>query len=153
MFQRILVGLDGSNHGLNAARAAIALAVRFESELHLLTVTRPYKVNPELRRYLEAENLLGEPKYVLDEMTDRIVSEARELALAAGVARVTAAVREGKPARALIDYASTHRIGLLVVGSRGVGEVEAALLGSVSQKAALLAKCTVMVARGPAEGV
>ena len=147
MYKKILVGLDGSTHGIEAAEAAIELAKAGDAELHLLTVTRPFKVTPKLRQFLEAENLLGEPKYVMDEMTNRIVAEARELATKAGLANVKSVVREGKPARALLEYAKSNGIDLIVVGSRGVGELDAVLLGSVSQKVSLLAECTVLIVR------
>ncbi|MCP5151141.1 MAG: universal stress protein [Ectothiorhodospiraceae bacterium] len=147
MYERILVGLDGSVHGLEATRQAAAIAARFGSELHLVTVTRPYRVNAQLRRFLEAENLLGEPKYVMDQMTTKIVHEARVLAAEAGITALRTAVREGKPARTLVDYAHANHIDLMVVGSRGVGEVGSALLGSVSQKVSMLADCSVLVVR------
>lgn len=147
MYKLILVGLDGSAQSLKATQAAVDLANRYDAELHLLTVTRPYKVSPRLRQYLEAENLLGEPKYVMDDMTNAIVSEAKEIAVKGQVKKVTTVVREGKPSRSIIDYANNVRADLIVVGSRGVGDIEAALLGSVSQKIVLLAPCTVMVVR------
>jgi len=147
MYKKILAGLDGSKHGIEAARAAVELARTFDAELHLLTVTRPYKVSPELRQFLEAENLLGEPKYVMDDMTNSIVSEAKDVATKAGLEGVKTVVREGKPARTLLAYAKENDIDLIVVGSRGVGELEAALLGSVSQKIGMLSECTVMIVR------
>lgn len=147
MYQKILVGLDGSEHGLAATHQAVALAKTLDAELHLLTVTRPYRVSRELQRYLQAENLIGEPKYVLDEMTQNIIDEGKEIARAAGLKKVRSDVREGKPARTLCDYAEQHHIDLIVVGSRGIGEIEAALLGSVSQKVSMLAECSVMIVR------
>jgi len=147
MYKNILAGLDGSRHGIAATRAAVELAKTFGAELHLLTVTRPYKVSPKLRQFLEAENLLGEPKYVMDDMTNSIVSEAKDLATKAGLKSVKAVVREGKPARALLEYAKSNGIDLIVVGSRGVGELDAALLGSVSQKISMLSNCAVMIVR------
>ena len=147
MYKKILVGLDGSSHGIDATRAAIELAKTFGSELHLLTVTRPYKVSAKLRQYLEAENLLGEPKYVLDDMTSSIVADAKEIAGDSGLENVKTIVREGKPARTLLEYAKDNGIDLVVVGSRGVGEVDSALLGSVSQKVSLLSDCTVLIVR------
>ncbi len=147
MFKKILVGLDGSPHALKAAEVAAELAAREDSELHLLTVTRPYKVTPELRKYLQAENLLGEPKYVMDEMTNAIVAEAKKIASGAGIKSVKTTVREGKPARSIVDYAKSNKIDLIMVGCRGIGEIEATLLGSVSQKVGLLADCTVMIIR------
>ena len=147
MYKRILACLDGSRHGLHAAGAAIELAKLCGAQLCFLTVTRPYRVSPELRRFLQAENLLGEPKYVMDEMTQGIVDEARGLAEHAGLKDFTTKVREGKPARAIVDYANSQDTDLIVVGSRGVGEVEAALLGSVSQKVSMLAECSVIIVR------
>lgn len=147
MYKKILVGLDGSTHGIEAAKTAVELAKTFGSELHLLTVTRPFKVSPELRKYLEAENLLGEPKYVMDEMTKDILNDAKELAETEGLTNVSAVVREGKPTRTILDYAKSNGVDLIVVGSRGVGEPDTVLLGSVSQKVSLLSACTVMVVR------
>ena len=147
MYKKILVGLDGSKHGLKAAREAVKLAKEFGSELHLLTITRPFKVSAKLRQFLEAENLLGEPKYVLDAMTNRIISEARDIAEKAKVENIKTVIREGKPARTLLEYAKSKKIDLIVVGSRGVGEIDATLLGSVSQKVGMLSQCTVMIVR------
>ena len=147
MHKKILVGLDGSKHGLEATKEAVELANAFDAELHLLTVTRPFKVTPKLKQFLEAENLLGEPKYVMDDMTNSIVNDAKDVAMQAGVKNVRTVVREGKPARALVDYAKSNDIDLIVVGSRGVGEVDAALLGSVSQKVSMLSNCTVLIVR------
>jgi nucleotide-binding universal stress UspA family protein len=147
MYKKILVGLDGSSHSLKATEAAIELARKFNAELHLLTVTRPYKVSPKLRQYLEAENLLGEPKYVMDEMTAAIITEAKALAEKAKLKKIKAEVREGKPARTIVDHAHNNDIDLIVLGSRGAGELESALLGSVSQKVGLLSDCAVMIVR------
>jgi len=147
MHKKILVGLDGSTHGIAATREAVELAKSSGAELHLLTVTRPYKVSPKLRQFLEAENLVGEPKYVMDEMTNSIVSDAKDIATEAGLKNVKTIVREGKPARALLDYAKSNGVDLIIVGSRGVGEIDAALLGSVSQKVGMLSNCTVMIVR------
>jgi len=147
MYKKILVALDGSSHSLKATEAAIELAKKFDAELQLLTVTRPYKVSPKLRQYLEAENLLGEPKYVMDDMTNAIITEAKALADKAKLKKVKAEVREGKPARTIVDYAHNNDIDLVVLGSRGVGEVENALLGSVSQKVSLLSECAVIIIR------
>ena len=147
MYKCILVGLDGSENALRAVTNAAEMARRDDAELHIVTVTRPYQVSPELQRFLQAENLLGEPKYVLDEMTKAIVSEAEEMARRIGVQRIKTEVREGKPARSLVEYAKAKHCDLIVVGSRGVGELEAMLLGSVSQKVSLLSPCSVMIIR------
>src|SRR5262249_16200215 len=81
----------------------------------------------------------GEPSYMLDEETQTIVDKARTIAQQNKVRMVQTVVHEGKPAQVLIDYAKSHEMDLLVVGSRGLGALEAAVLGSVLQKASQLA--------------
>jgi nucleotide-binding universal stress UspA family protein len=147
VYKRILVGLDGTSHGLRTAEAAAGLAARFGAELHLLTVARSHEVSPAVQDYLESENLLGEPSYVLDEETQTIVDKAKAIAERHQVRTIRTVVREGKPAVVLVDYAKDHQMDLLVVGSRGLGALEAALLGSVSQKVSQLADCSVLIVR------
>ena len=147
MYKRILVGLDGTSRGLRTAETAAGLAACLGAELHLLTVTRSHEVSHAVQDYLEAENLLGEPSYVLDEETQAIVDRARAIAERQQVRTIRTVVREGKPAVVLVDYAKDHHMDLLVVGSRGLGALEAALLGSVSQKVSQLAGCSVLIVR------
>jgi nucleotide-binding universal stress UspA family protein len=43
-------------------------------------------------------------------------------------------VLEGPPAEAILRVAETRACDLIVVGSRGLGELKAVLLGSVSER-------------------
>jgi len=147
MFDNILICVDGSEIAQRAVQVGAEISAKFGSKAHILTVVRPYNVSPELKRFLQAENLMGEPKYVLDEMTKKIISETRKMAIDAGAEKVETHVVEGKPARTIIEFAADNNIDHIVIGSRGVGEVEAALLGSVSHKVSSLAKCAVTIVR------
>lgn len=148
MFNKILCGLDGSVHALRAARTACELAGRFEAPLTFLTVTKELKQSSEIRRFLELEQLAGEPQYVLDEVTEEILANARRLARDKGLTRVLTEVRTGHPARVLVDFAARKNYDCIVLGSRGLGDIEGLLLGSVSHKVATLAKCTVVTVKG-----
>jgi nucleotide-binding universal stress UspA family protein len=147
MFKKIVAAVDGSKQGLKAAEVASQMAQRFEAKLVLLTVTRPIKMTPEVRRYMEIEHLTGEPQYVLDEMTEQVLSEAKRCALEAGLADIQTVVKEGHEARTILDYAKRNGVDLIVLGSRGLGDIGAFLLGSVSHKVSSLAPCPVMVVR------
>ena len=109
MFKRILVGLDGTSHGLRTAAAAAGLAGRFGAELHVLTVAKRHEVTPAVQDYLEAENLLGEPSYVLDEETQTIVDKAKVIAEQNKVRKIRTVVREGRPAVVLSTTRRTTR--------------------------------------------
>jgi nucleotide-binding universal stress UspA family protein len=117
-FERILVAVDGSDHGLHAARAAARLARGLGARLTLLTV------------YHAPSAALGEPNYsaALTQALDHaraIVKEARQAVL-------EAPGRDG-------EY------DLIALGTRGRGPVRAALLGSVSSAVAAGAGRPVLV--------
>lgn len=54
---------------------------------------------------------------------------------------------EGYPPDLLVDYASRSGASLLVVGTRGRGELASLILGSTSHRAIHLAKCDVLVVK------
>jgi nucleotide-binding universal stress UspA family protein len=147
MFQRLLCAMDGSEHSLRAAEHAAALAARFGASLSFLTVTKEIKVTDEVRRYLQVEQLAGEPQYVLDEHAQSIMRKARQMAKKAGVAKAETLIRTGQPARTIVQVAEEIEADAIVMGSRGLGDIEGLLLGSVSHKVATLAKCTCITVK------
>ena len=54
----------------------------------------------------------------------------------------------GYPADALVEYAEQVGAGLIVIGSRGRGELAALFLGSTSHRVLHLAHCDVLVIKG-----
>jgi len=147
MYKNILCPVDGSAHSLRAAQAACELAGQSGGTLTLLTVTKPFKVSQKAREYLERESLLGEATYIVAPMTEQVMDEAKKCAKEAGLSKVKAEVREGHPARKIVEYAELKKCDAIVMGSRGRGDVEATLLGSVAHKVASLAPCTVILVK------
>jgi nucleotide-binding universal stress UspA family protein len=64
-----------------------------------------------------------------------------------GVA-VVVRVRRGNPGDAILEQAREDGAHLIVVGSHGKGAVQRLLVGSVSERVARYAHCSVLVARG-----
>jgi nucleotide-binding universal stress UspA family protein len=56
---------------------------------------------------------------------------------------------EGYPPDALVDYANDTEADLLIVGTRGRGELASLVLGSTSHRAIHLAQCDVLVVKAP----
>jgi nucleotide-binding universal stress UspA family protein len=56
-------------------------------------------------------------------------------------------VEEGPIARSIVARAKHHDADMIVVGSRGLGNIEATLRGGVSHRVELLAKCPVLTVR------
>ncbi|SDJ07314.1 Universal stress protein family protein [Aliiruegeria lutimaris] len=76
-----------------------------------------------------------------------IVRQAKERAEAAGARNVKTRLLAGDYADEIINAAKTEKAAIVVVGSRGLGRLREALVGSVSQKVLHRANCTVVVAR------
>ena len=57
-------------------------------------------------------------------------------------------MREGAPADEIMESARKCGADLIVVGSKGHSALETFLIGSVSQKIATYAPCSVLVVRG-----
>ena len=74
-----------------------------------------------------------------------VAEDAKAIAAEEGAERVRAFVKGGQPARTIVKFAEEHKADLIVVGSRGQGDMQGFLLGSVSHKVTSLASIPVMV--------
>ncbi len=148
MFTNILLAVDGSEHALNATDRACTLASQCGARLTILTVAKPIKgMSGQVREFMYAEHIVGEPQYVLSEMAKSVLIEAAKRARQAGLQNVKTVVREGQPARRIVEYAKEHEADLIVLGSRGLGDIGGLLLGSVSHKVISLAECNCLIVK------
>lgn len=144
MFERILVPVDGSEGALQALRVAIDLQKLCDGELIILTVYRhhsPLEASMHIVRPEEPENMDD----MLQEYAKQIAEHAKDAARESGSKNVRAFVKMGQPARTIVRFAEERKVDLIVVGSRGLGDLEGYMLGSVSHKVTSLADCPVMV--------
>lgn len=129
MFHRILVAIDGSEHARRALHEAIDLAGAMGATLTVLTVS------PRPSSLLVGGPVL--PPVDLRGMDDAVQREHRELLQSAAdevpkELRSEAVLMRGSPARAILEQSRKGDHDLIVIGSRGRGEMSAMLLGSVS---------------------
>ena len=144
MFQRILVPVDGSDRALTALKFAIALQEKFDSELLILCVYRHHSLleaSMSMVRPEEPENLDDSMR----EFSSDVVEKAKTYAAEHGGQNVRGFIKSGQPARTIVGFAKERKVDLIVLGSRGLGDIEGFLLGSVSHKVTSLAGCPVMV--------
>jgi nucleotide-binding universal stress UspA family protein len=78
---------------------------------------------------------------------DEILSRAADRAKELGVRTVDTTTGDGDYADEILDMAERAGADMIVIGSRGLGRLRRALLGSVSQKVNQNAECTVVTVR------
>lgn len=136
--QHILVGTDFSEASRAALDAGRNLARAAGARLTLLHVCPP-GVDALGAAGLEQGMAMGHRVHeALAVLKDRLtgVPDSRvEL------------VTDPSPAAALVDFAASHEVDLIVVGSHGRGAAGRFLLGSVADRVARHAGCSVLVAR------
>ena len=143
MFQRIVVGTDGSPTAGAAVTKAAELAGTCGAALHLVTAYRPIE-----SMGLPAEVMPANIHEVMNPAEDarRVLEEAAGKVKAEGISVETHACA-GDAAGALIEVADAVNADCIVVGSRGMTGKTRFLLGSVPNKVSHHAPCTVMIVR------
>ena len=144
MFENILVPLDGSEHSKNALKVAAELAKKFCGKLtliHVYSSTPPaYDVGfyPASAAEEYARGALESAK--------KIISEGKSNVTSFGV-EVDLVLKEGHPVEEILCASRELKSDLIVMGSRGVGQMTALLLGSVSRSVSEHAKCPVLLVK------
>jgi universal stress protein A len=137
--RHILVPTDFSEHSRHALRYGVALAEKFNAELHLLNVFQDlsvYQADAVMVPVLpSAEVLTTNARTTLD----KLIQDCN-----LGHLVVHAEVREGSPIEEIVEYAHAKNIDLIVIATHGRGWLAHLLLGSVAEKVVRKAPCPVM---------
>lgn len=144
---KIVLATDGSEEGALATGAAVELAEKTGSELHLAyAVSMPWATGaPDAPA--ETIGASEAAREEARERAQRFLDEQVERIRADGSAVAQAHLRMGKPDEEIVVLSDEIGAGLLVVGSRGLGGMQRALMGSVSDSVVRHAHCPVLVVR------
>jgi nucleotide-binding universal stress UspA family protein len=145
VFQRIVVGTDGSETAGEAVRQAVELAKATGASVEMVSAYEPV---PQERLREETAESPGDVQPYIGPREDVNVT----LDAAAGPARengvtVNTHAREGDPADAILDVAEETKADLVVVGNKGMTGAKRFLLGSVPNKVSHHAPCGVYIVR------
>jgi nucleotide-binding universal stress UspA family protein len=142
---QILLATDGSDESKLATQAATELARETGSEVHLVYVLPTpaqlighHSYSAEMR-----ESLIGgaerDAETFLKEQAEKIRSDGGKVA--------DTHLRSGDPDKEILRAAEALGVGLIVMGSRGLGAISRMLIGSVSDSVVRHAHCPVLVMR------
>lgn len=141
MIERIVVGAEGSPGGRSAIEWAAELARGHGARLIIVHAFQPLDHLPELTPGADFATL--EERALVDIREDwcRPCADAE--------VPFEAIVREGEPARVLLDVAEAEAADVIVVGSRRLGSVKRLVLGSTSSKVVHESTRPVLVVPAP----
>lgn len=141
MFEKIVVGVDGSEQSKAAVLTACDVAQKYGSNLYL--VHSPEVETTGIAVGSGAVELHPDPE-VVAAAGETVMRAAREVATRAGCAPSQCIVGNDAPADEILKCAEETGADLIVLGRRGLGSVKSLLLGSVSQKVSHEATCACM---------
>jgi nucleotide-binding universal stress UspA family protein len=149
---KILLATDGSEDAKLAARTAVDLAQTTGSQLHVVYVGGEGFYETPLVEFatLEPTWIAREYSDLMSniERTERELLDAEvEKVLTAGGTIAQAHLMMGEAAREIVHLAEALGVGLIVMGSRGHGGINRALMGSVSESVVRHAHCPVTIVR------
>jgi len=141
---RILLATDGSEQAELAALRAVDLADATHSELHLVHVG---VVPTFLKSYPGTLGYYGKLYEEIEEVSRELLRKQSLRVKAAGGTVAGTHLRMGEVALEIVALAEELQADLIVMGSRGLGGVRRALMGSVSDSVVRHAHCPVLVVR------
>jgi nucleotide-binding universal stress UspA family protein len=148
MFHRILVALDFSSHAQRALAEAIDMAHATNAQLTVMTVVptvSEWALGGEFAAPVNLEELRQQTERSYMAMLDAAIDTVPE------DLPVTRIFRHGAASTVIVDEASAGGHDLIVMGSRGRGEIRSLLLGSVSHHVLQASPVPVLIVHASAD--
>jgi nucleotide-binding universal stress UspA family protein len=145
VFNRIVVGTDGSETAGEAVRQAIDLAKLSGAQLSIVSAYQPVsgrRVQDEQSEAPADVHYEIGPREDVNLVLDAAAADAK----AAGI-EVTTHPVEADPADAILNVAEETKADLIVVGNKGMTGARRYLLGSVPNNVSHHAPCSVIIVR------
>ena len=150
MTQTFLIPTDGSEHAKKAVTFGADLAQKYGANVILLHVMKELgseRIPADLRGFAHGEHIALNKRDILESVANQIMHSAEAIAREHEAPAVETQIEVGDPAAAILEVAKGRKADLIVMGSRGLGDLRGLLLGSVSHKVGHLADCTCITVK------
>lgn len=145
---KILVPVDGSAHSKQALQVAADQANSREAELFVISVApliggiEGHEISPSMREHHSE---------IIEKRAEDVVATACEVLKAAGVAsKCSKAISTSiSVPDAIIDFARTEGIDLIVIGSKGLSASSRFTIGSIAYTVVKQSPCSVYLVKTP----
>jgi nucleotide-binding universal stress UspA family protein len=143
---KILVATDGTRNSEPAVTAATELSEKTDAEIYLIYVGKEITETSTPRSRGSDEKVGEKAQSLLEE-------KIKEIESSGGKVGRYSVVPGKKPAEEIVKLTRDDDVGMVVVGSRGLGTLQYAVSRSVSNAVVRDAHCPVLVVRVDAESV
>ena len=140
MYQKILVGYDGSAGSKLALEDALWLARKLGAEIWTLWV------RGSLPHYPETVDEVKEERDSANAFMQRLAAEIEAYSKEHEI-EIHADSRAGHPSKSILAYAEEGKFDLIVLGNRGHSELWGRFLGHTADKISENAHCSVLIVR------
>ena len=150
-FQKILVGIDGSDKSVEAADYSISIAKNTNAQLIILNVleTEPWYYGKNAYEWASPDELnkvYEKEKAKIQKILDNVQEKAKTVGIESKTKILMIPRTEGT-VKPILKYAEDEEIDLIVVGTRGRTGIKKMLLGSVASGVVTYAHCPVIVVK------
>jgi len=154
---KILLATDGSEHSSRTVEETIKLAVPLKAEVTVISVVESIPVSyyykagvtfDEMDRdsIVKLKKSLEDAEKNLQDAAMKVLENAERSFREKGLG-IKTMLKKGHPADVICKAAEEGAYDLVVIGSRGLGEIKGLLLGSVSNKVAHCVKTNVLIVK------
>ena len=138
MYKKILVPTDGSDFAKKAQEHALFIADMCGAEIIALSVSENHFVNG-----ISISEEIEQLNEILNESCEKDLKQFEDMNTYD--VKISPVIKEGSPAKSILEVASEENVDLIVIGSSGKSGFDRFILGSVSDKVVNTAKCPVLV--------
>ena len=146
---RVLAPLDGSRYSDEVVQFLLQMPLPHRAEVLLMAVVQSFAAAFVRTYTLDRERdrqILAELQKAEEEAGERLMMAA-ESEFHKARYRVLTTVTRGDPSREILREAARQDVDLIALGAKGLTGVRGFLLGSVAQRVARYAKCSVLIVR------
>jgi nucleotide-binding universal stress UspA family protein len=145
-FSRILVGIDGSESSLNASEYAIEMAKKDGAQVIALSIKSLPLSSYGLAAPQDEAKLSNEDKEMhgIKELLDKVDQNAKRNNIQVKKEIINSQM---SIEAAIVEYAESEGVDLIVIGTRGTSDIKNILLGNITSGVVKYAACPVMVVK------
>ena len=175
MIKKVLIATDGSVHAEKAVAFGSDIAAKYDAEVLLVHVLLRKEVSEEFHHMAEVEygvdvrplseaianvpaarfpaNIVftkqdvSTPSRMLTILGEKVLDQAAEMAQEHGVSKIRKRIEDGNPVSRILEIIETEDVELVVSGARGLSDLKALVVGSVSHKLSHLSPVTCVTVR------